>query len=76
MWQNVGPILQSQADLHSFSLEVSKKLNLRYENPPKPVHLSVSKKNSNDLERGGSDALKDLQQFARVFGKGVAEGDE
>ena len=37
LWQNAGPILQSKADLASFSLEVSKRLGLRYEQPPKPL---------------------------------------
>ena len=48
MWQNVGPILSSKADLASFSLEVSKKLDLRYQQPPKPIHLSFDKISSSD----------------------------
>jgi hypothetical protein len=44
MWQNIGPIKASQADLASFALEVSKRLNLRYQSPPKPIHLSVCKR--------------------------------
>lgn len=43
MWQNIGPIKQSQADLASFSLEITKKLGLKYTCPPKPIHLSFSK---------------------------------
>ena len=39
MWQNIGPIKQSQADLASFSLEVTKKLGLKYHSPAKPIHL-------------------------------------
>lgn len=38
----MGPILQSKADLSSFCLEVSKKLDMRYESPPMPVNLSAS----------------------------------
>lgn len=40
--QNIGPILQSKADLSSFCLEVSKKLDMRYESPPMPVNLSAT----------------------------------
>ena len=68
MWQNVGPILQSQADLASFSLEVSKKLNLRYENPPKPINLSMN--NDKKTGEGEEYSLKELAQVARLFGTG------
>lgn len=70
MWQNVGPILQSQADLASFSLEVSKKLNLRYHNPPKPIHLSVNRRRGSDKEGGG---LSGVQQVAQLFNAGNAD---
>ena len=53
MWQNIGPILSSQADLASFSLEVSKKLDLRYHQPPKPVHLSFNKVKRRNVGEGG-----------------------
>jgi len=75
MWQNVGPILQSQADLASFSLEVSKKLNLRYENPPKPIHLSMGKGMMSDQTRAGSDGQSAIKKVAHLFraGGGVAD---
>ena len=41
-WQNIGPILQSKADLSSFILEVTKKLDMKYESPPMPVNLSAT----------------------------------
>jgi hypothetical protein len=41
-WQNVGPVLQSKADLSSFCLEATKKLSMKYESPPMPVNLSTS----------------------------------
>jgi len=66
MWQNVGPILQSQADLASFSLEVSKKLNLRYQNPPKPILLSLTKEKKATTQPDGGNA--ELQQVANMFG--------
>mmetsp|Transcript_16619 Transcript_16619/g.27055 ORF Transcript_16619/g.27055 Transcript_16619/m.27055 type:complete len:131 (+) Transcript_16619:3186-3578(+) len=68
MWQNVGPILQSKADLDSFSLEVSKKLNLRYQNPPKPVHLSLTKGKKADESGGESYGQSEIQQVADLFG--------
>ncbi|KAL7465006.1 hypothetical protein ACHAXS_005337, partial [Conticribra weissflogii] len=48
-WQNIGPILQSKADLSSFCLEVSKKLEMRYESPPMPVNLTASGMNFRGL---------------------------
>mmetsp|Transcript_23264 Transcript_23264/g.41596 ORF Transcript_23264/g.41596 Transcript_23264/m.41596 type:complete len:1233 (+) Transcript_23264:4492-8190(+) len=67
MWQNVGPILQSKADLASFSLEVSKKLNLRYQNPPKPILLSLTKEKKASAQQpdGGNS---EIQQVANMFG--------
>ena len=41
-WQNIGPILQSKADLSSFILEVTKRLDMKYESPPMPVNLSAA----------------------------------
>eukprot|EP00569_Conticribra_weissflogii_P014890 CAMPEP_0171391814 /NCGR_PEP_ID=MMETSP0880-20121228/1528_1 /TAXON_ID=67004 /ORGANISM="Thalassiosira weissflogii, Strain CCMP1336" /LENGTH=1734 /DNA_ID=CAMNT_0011904567 /DNA_START=216 /DNA_END=5420 /DNA_ORIENTATION=+ len=70
MWQNIGPILQSQADLASFGLEVSKKLNLRYISPPKPIHLSTEKSGRNkyiesDSTMGGKE--NEINQVAEMF---------
>lgn len=71
MWQNVGPILSSQADLASFSLEVSKKLDLRYHQPPKPVHLSFDKVSSlgdnNTQFSKKSDGQVDMESVFDLF---------
>lgn len=72
MWQNVGPILQSKADLASFSLEVSKRLNLRYHNPPKPITLSMTKMKKAYEDEGDSYGAMELQQVQRLFGGGSA----
>lgn len=40
-WQNIGPILNSTADVSSFCLELAKKLDMRYTAPPLPVNLSM-----------------------------------
>ena len=76
MWQNVGPILQSQADLASFSLEVSKKLNLRYHNPPKPIHLSMKNKRKKVVDEpseGESYGENAIQQVTKMFNSGTAD---
>lgn len=40
-WQNIGAIKQSQADVASFCLEVSKKMDMRFIAPPMPVDLRL-----------------------------------
>lgn len=40
-WQNIGAIKQSQADVASFCLEVSKKMAMRFIAPPMPVDLRL-----------------------------------
>jgi hypothetical protein len=73
MWQNIGPILSSQADLASFSLEVSKKLDLRYHQPPKPVHLSFEPANPGEVADTNVNLSKssgyDLDGVADLFKK-------
>ena len=71
MWQNIGPILQSKADLAAFSLEVSKKLGLRYHSPPKPIHLSINEEKDQHAEHVAG--VSELQQVAKMFGKGGAK---
>ncbi len=73
MWQNIGPILASQADLASFSLEVSKKLDLRYNQPPKPVHLTFesleSRVNNRDNMLTTSVGQSELESVADLLKK-------
>jgi hypothetical protein len=71
MWQNIGPILSSKADLDSFSLEVSKKLGLRYHQPPKPVHLTFGKIESKDKSTVHKPSVgqADLESVADLFKK-------
>ena len=40
-WQNIGNVLQAKADVASFCLEVSKKMDMRYIAPPLPIDLSL-----------------------------------
>jgi hypothetical protein len=41
-WQNIGAILDSKAEVASFSLEVAKQLGCRYTAPPLPVNLNMN----------------------------------
>jgi hypothetical protein len=40
-WQNIHLVLQAKADVASFCLEVSKKMDMRYIAPPMPIDLSL-----------------------------------
>jgi hypothetical protein len=44
--QSVGALLNSKAELVTFALELTKKMNLRYKSPPLPVDLSVMQRQS------------------------------
>jgi len=82
-WQNIGPVLQSKADLSSFCLEATKKLDMKYESPPMPVNLSTSGSLDMNLFQGDGDNLlqqrdgggdnvqsvsaEDLQEVANLF---------
>jgi hypothetical protein len=46
--QNVGALLNSKAELVTFALELTKKMNLRYKSPPLPVDLSVMQRQSDN----------------------------
>jgi hypothetical protein len=46
-WQNLGAILASKATVASFCLELSKKLDMRYQSPPLPVDLAVVRRDNN-----------------------------
>jgi hypothetical protein len=73
MWQNIGPIKQSQADLASFSLEVTKKLGLRYHSPPKPVHLSFDDPKRVDSASNGDGHNYGISEVAQLFEVGGGE---
>jgi hypothetical protein len=47
-WQNVVALLVSKAQVASFCLELSKKLDMRYKSPPLPVDLAVVKRDKED----------------------------
>lgn len=81
-WQNKAVILQSKADVSSFCLEVSKKLNMTYAAPPLPVNLSLSQSNMELHMKQGkgyvpdagenvssqTPSSPDLRSIAKMFG--------
>lgn len=40
-WQDIGTVNASKAEVASFGLELSKKLDMRYRSPPLPVNLNM-----------------------------------
>ena len=81
-WQNKAVILQSKADVSSFCLEVSKKLNMTYAAPPLPVNLSLSQSNmklhveqakgyvpdAGENASSQTPSSPDIQSIAAMFG--------
>lgn len=59
-WQNLGSVLSSKAELQSFTLELTKKMNLRYHSPPMPIDLRMNSAAMNFL---GIDS-KDSEELA------------
>lgn len=47
-WVNFGEIMQSKADLMHFCMELAKKLDIWYRNPPLPVDLNIVGRNWSD----------------------------
>eukprot|EP00571_Detonula_confervacea_P004055 CAMPEP_0172329148 /NCGR_PEP_ID=MMETSP1058-20130122/60728_1 /TAXON_ID=83371 /ORGANISM="Detonula confervacea, Strain CCMP 353" /LENGTH=1223 /DNA_ID=CAMNT_0013046305 /DNA_START=38 /DNA_END=3710 /DNA_ORIENTATION=- len=70
-WQNIGPVLQSKADLSSFCLEATKKLNMKYESPPMPVNLATS----GNLDLSGIFHKKDDEPRGDIIGMAGGKGD-
>jgi hypothetical protein len=76
-WQNIGALKSSQAEVQSFCLELSKKLDMRYKSPPLPVNLTIDQgseaDSSNDpfFEKvAGLEASSDeIQQVVSMFDK-------
>lgn len=66
-WQDVGMILQSKAALSRYCLEVAKKLEMRYEAPPLPVSLEISKPDA--VKAAVLDSAPDESHF------GAGDGD-
>jgi hypothetical protein len=50
-WQNISAILNSKAEVTSFSLEVAKQLGCRYTAPPLPVNSNLKLNASQAIDR-------------------------
>jgi hypothetical protein len=48
--QNTGALKNSLAELSSFALELTKKMNMRYTSPPLPVDLSVIQRDGDNID--------------------------
>jgi hypothetical protein len=80
-WQNLGALLNSRAELSSFSLELSKKMGMRYHKPPMPIDLTMKEGSAADLtmtaqpthRRGGTGGFSsgsvDLAALTAMFEK-------
>jgi hypothetical protein len=66
-WQETPTILQSKADLNSFALELSKKMNLRYRSPPMPVDLTLNRDTTRVTQHGSdmSSVIESLDHRPR-----------
>lgn len=70
-WQNLGVIKESLAAVASFCLEVSKKMDMRFVNPP--VSLRVEENNrieeAESKHRRNSSVDMEMQKMAGMFGE-------
>jgi hypothetical protein len=51
-WQDIMALYHSKAEMQSYCLELSKKLDMRYKSPPLPVNLSLHQKEEGDSPMG------------------------
>jgi hypothetical protein len=78
-WQQAGIISQSKADLTSFCLELSKKMDMRYRSPPKPVDLTIHNSASAGRALGNTtDPLSSPvpSDMASILGNNMPAGRE
>jgi hypothetical protein len=70
-WQNIGVVLQSKADVTSFCLELTKKLEMRYRSPPLPVDLNVATARAEDVGKLQTDSSgpKVFSDFSSLLGR-------
>jgi hypothetical protein len=60
-WQSELAIYESKAEVTSFCLELSKKLNMRYENPSLPVDLTITNKNHQGVNLDASSVIQNMK---------------
>lgn len=67
-WQNVGLVKESLAQVASFCLEVSKKMDMRFVNPPTSVRLEAPKRAADELQKKNSyDLDSDVKMLTNMF---------
>jgi hypothetical protein len=57
-WQNLGALLESKAQLSSFALELSKKMDMRYVSPPMPIDLNFQQRDARLLNMQIPDVIE------------------
>jgi hypothetical protein len=60
-WQQIGPVLDSTAEVTSFCFELSAKLDMQYTAPPMPIQLSTSRAADHAVVTSG--ALEELPEM-------------
>ena len=68
-WQNSGAILESKAEVSSFCLELSKKLEMRYSNPPLPVDIALVQRSGQGQGSSGIIEGYGTDELAALFAK-------
>lgn len=63
-WQLAGDIFTSKANLTSFCLELSKKMNMRFRSPPMPVDLNVTGGASKLYGQPHLDTIEEQAKFS------------
>jgi hypothetical protein len=80
-WQDIMALYNSKAEVQSYCLEMSKKLDMRFKSPPLPVNLSMYKKDDGDSSIGNDNLAEkmaglaansnseELRNLSALFGK-------
>jgi hypothetical protein len=72
-WQHVSALLQSKSDLVSFTLELQKRMGMRYRPPPLPVDLSMV---SRDPQKTTADGQASSAPFVPLPSWGDAQDND
>jgi hypothetical protein len=72
-WQNLGALLESKAQLSSFGLELSKKMDMRYVSPPMPIDLNLQQKDARILNVPVPDVIERMPESENLNEFDVAD---
>jgi hypothetical protein len=61
-WQQIGPVLDSTAEVTSFCFELCEKLDMQYTAPPMPIQLNTTSRAADPavVTSGGLDEMPDM----------------